>query len=388
MDKTLTNPEVGQRIRDWRTYYEAKLGFRNHWYAAGFSHELAEDEIFTTTLLGEDLLIRRTKTDLFAVRDRCLHRGVKLSKKLECYTDKTITCWYHGWTYRLDNGLLTDIITDPMSKMIGTRAIKTYPVQEACGLIFVFMGDITPHELALDVPPGFLNAQRASYGIRREVGSNWRIGAENGFDTTHIFIHKDSPFITAMDAAVPLGFAHHKEPEFKIYDDQTAPIGVVDHMADHYMPVFRATVEGKPIIATRAPTGKHNTIHTIGLWLPGILTVENHPDYDTIQNEFYVPIDADRHMYYQVLQKLNVADDTEVHHFHERCRSLLDPIALHGFNDDDVWAREATQRFYQDDWGWLDEQLMEQDRNLFVWRKLASRCGGSPQTVDHIRGRL
>jgi carbazole 1,9a-dioxygenase terminal dioxygenase component len=190
-----------------------------------------------------------------------------------------------------------------------------------------------------------------------------------------------------MDAAVPLGFANHKDPEFQIFEDKAAPVGVVDHMADHYLPVFNAVVEGKPAVAIKAPSGKHNTIHTIGLWLPGILTVENHPDYDTIQNEFYVPLDADRHMYFQVLQKVNVASDAEAAAFTERCRALLEPLALRGFNDDDIWAREATQRFYQDDWGWIDEQLMEQDRNLFVWRKLASRLGGIPQTLDHVRGR-
>ena len=387
MQETLTNPEVGAKIRDWRPYFEAKLGFRDHWYAACFSHELAEDGVFTVTLLGEDLLIRRTELGVFAIRDRCLHRGVKLSKKVECYTQSTITCWYHGWTYRLDTGLLCDIVTDPGSRMIGTRSIKTYPVQEACGLVFVFMGDGDHHPLARDVPPGFLDASRASYGIRREVGSNWRIGAENGFDTTHIFIHKDSPFVTGMDAAVPLGFAGDKEPEFELHQEADAPVGVVDHMTEHYTPVFQTMVEGQPAAALKAPTGNHNTIHTVGMWLPGILTVENHPDYDTIQNEFYVPLDADRHMYFQVVQKLEVKSDAGAEAFTTRCRSLWEPLALRGFNDDDIWAREATQRFYEDDWGWIEEQLMEQDRNLFVWRKLASRMGGIPQTLDHVRGR-
>jgi Phenylpropionate dioxygenase and related ring-hydroxylating dioxygenases, large terminal subunit len=386
MEKTLTNGEVGAKIRDWRPYYEAKLGFRSHWYAAGLSHELAEDGVLTVTLLGEDILIRRTEIGIFAVRDKCLHRGVRLSKKVECYTNSTITCWYHGWTYRMDTGMLCDILTDPGSKMIGTRGLKTYPVQEASGLIFVYIGDEEPHPLAVDLPPGFLESTRASYGIRREVGSNWRIGAENGFDTTHIFIHKDSPFITGMDAAVPLGFASDKETEFEVHDNKEGPIGIVDHMTEHYQPVFQTTIEGQPAVSLKAPTGKHRTIHTVGMWLPGILSVENHPDYDTIQYEFYVPLDADRHMYFQVLQQLDVEDEAKAAAFAGRCRHLFEPLALRGFNDDDIWAREETQRIYQDDWGWIDEQLMEQDRNLIVWRRLASRLGGTPQSIDHTRG--
>jgi len=31
MENLLTNPEVGAKIRDWRPYFDAKLGFRNHW---------------------------------------------------------------------------------------------------------------------------------------------------------------------------------------------------------------------------------------------------------------------------------------------------------------------------------------------------------------------
>ena len=386
MNKPLFNAEVGQQIRDWRPYYEAKLGFRNHWYPALFAADLAEGEVRPTKLLGESLLLRRIDGKIYCIKDQCLHRGVPLSQKLECYSKDTISCWYHGWTYQWADGKLCDILTDPSSRMIGTRALKTYPAQEAKGLVFVFLGDIEAPPLGTDLPPGFLDTDRAAYGIRRLVKANWRLGAENGFDTTHIFIHKDSPFIAGRDSALPLGFASAGELQLDLREDPAAPRGVVDNMVKHYRPLFEATLGGQTVLRTNAPTGKHNTIHTISLWMPGILSVENHPEADMVQYEFYTPHDADHHMYYQVIEKIGVTTSQQEAAFRAECAALHEPLALRGINDDDLWAREAMQGFYADDWGWLEEQLFEQDRNLLEWRRLASRCARGIQTQALAEG--
>ena len=386
MNKPLFNAEVGQQIRDWRPYYEAKLGFRNHWYPALFAADLAEGEVRPTKLLGESLLLRRIDGKIYCIKDQCLHRGVPLSQKLECYSKDTISCGDHGWTYQWADGKLRDILTDPSSRMIGTRALKTYPAQEAKGLVFVFLGDIEAPPLGTDLPPGFLDTDRAAYGIRRLVKANWRLGAENGFDTTHIFIHKDSPFIAGRDSALPLGFASAGELQLDLREDPAAPRGVVDNMVKHYRPLFEATLGGQTVLRTNAPTGKHNTIHTISLWMPGILSVENHPEADMVQYEFYTPHDADHHMYYQVIEKIGVTTSQQEAAFRAECAALHEPLALRGINDDDLWAREAMQGFYADDWGWLEEQLFEQDRNLLEWRRLASRCARGIQTQALAEG--
>ncbi len=41
MNEPFVNPEIGQQIRDWRPYHEAKLYFRNRRYPALFAAELA-----------------------------------------------------------------------------------------------------------------------------------------------------------------------------------------------------------------------------------------------------------------------------------------------------------------------------------------------------------
>ena len=67
-------------------------------------------------LLGEKLLIKRIDGKVYAIRDRCLHRGVPLSRKPDCYTKDTITCWYHGYTYRFQTGELVNILAVPVNR--------------------------------------------------------------------------------------------------------------------------------------------------------------------------------------------------------------------------------------------------------------------------------
>jgi len=60
-------------------------------------------------------------------------------------------------------------------------------------------------------------------------------------------------------------------------------------------------------------------------------------------------------------------------------------MALEGFNDDDVWAREAMVEFYADDWGWVKEMLFEPDMAIVDWRKLASQHNRGLQTLAHVK---
>ncbi|MGE0824036.1 MAG: Rieske 2Fe-2S domain-containing protein [Candidatus Binatia bacterium] len=96
----LDDPASHQQVKHaWRPYLQAKLGFRNHWYPALFSHDLDGDTPKPVKVLGERVLLRRVDGRVYAVEDRCAHRRVPFSAKLECYTQETVTCWYHGFTF-------------------------------------------------------------------------------------------------------------------------------------------------------------------------------------------------------------------------------------------------------------------------------------------------
>lgn len=378
--------EILDRVAVGREYVAAKFGFRNHWYPALFSHEIAEGEVKPVELLGERILLKRIDGRVFGLRDRCLHRGVPLSRKIECFSKDTISCWYHGFTYRFEDGALCDILGAPQSRAIGRKRLRTYPVQEAKGLVFVFVGDelesLPP--LAEDVPPGFLDPDLAIRGMRRIVEANWRIGAENGFDSTHIFIHRRAELIRNNDLALPLGLVPKGRDSFRRVEEPGGPKGVFDLFdPDHVTPIFTATVGGHTVLEAN-PEGANKLPHHISIWMPGVLRVHPWPDPALTQFEWYVPVNGERHIYLQTLGK-RVASAAEERAFAEEFESRWRPVALQGFNDDDVWAREATEPFYRDDTGWLREQLFEADGNILEWRKLASRHNRGIQRPEHLR---
>nr|ART35557.1 A25 [uncultured bacterium] len=378
--------EVLDRVRVGREYVAAKYGFRNHWYPVLLAADIPEGEVRPVTLLGERMLLRRIDGEVFAIRDRCLHRGVALSSKIECYTKDTITCWYHGFTYRFDDGLLCGIVGAPESELIGRKHLRTYPVQEAKGLVFVFVGDkrdsLPP--LSEDVPPGFLDAGFAIRGMHRVVNANWRIGVENGFDSTHIFIHRNAGLIRDNDLALPLGLVPKSHRSFRVMEEEGGPKGVFDLFdPDHVTPVFTGVINGQTVLQA-SPEGANKLPHAISIWLPGVLCVHPWPDPALTQFEWYVPIDGARHLYVQALGK-QVASAAEEEQFAVEFERRWRPVALEGFNGDDVWAREATEPFYADDTGWFRECLFEADGNIVEWRKLASRRNRGIQAPEHLR---
>ncbi len=352
-------------------YLEAKLGFRNYWYPAVFSRELADGHAMGVRLLGENILLRRVGERTMAVADRCLHRGVRFSRKPECYTDDTITCWYHGFTYRLSDGKLVEILTEPGSSLIGKLALKTYPVIDAKGIVFVYIGEGEPGDLAHDVPPNFLDPDLEIDGIRDEVKSNWRLGAENGFDSTHIYIHRDSPLVPGNSLLLPLGLYPNDRHGISTYAG-AEPKGVLDHLFESYQPVFEAAIDGRTVARSKGINNHNIVAREISIWMPGVLKVDPWPDPALIQFEWYVPVDVDTHIYWRVLGQ-RVASPAESAGFHEEFHTRWESLALHGFNDDDIRAREGMQEFYQHDDAWDHEHLFKADRCIVEWRKLASQ---------------
>jgi carbazole 1,9a-dioxygenase terminal dioxygenase component len=366
----LDDPAGHQQVRQsWRPYLEAKLGFRNHWYPVLFSHDLTGDEAKPVKVLGERILMRRVNGRVCALEDRCAHRRVSFSAKIECYTKETVTCWYHGFTYDFRDGKLVGVLTEPGCTLVGKMAIKTYPVREIQGLLFVFVGDEEPPDLQDDVPPGFLDGDLATHGIRREVKSNWRLGAENGFDTTHIYIHRNSKLLHATDALLPLGLVPTKKQDMDIVKGP-GPKGVIDKLASNYVPVFESTIDTVKVMAKPKPNGIP-VAYSVSIWLPCVLRVEGFPAPEITQFEWYVPIDEKTHMYWQVLGR-RVSGVEAATAFRSEVESYWEEVALHGFNDDDVWAREALEDAYTEGNGWAKERLFKPDMCIVEWRKLAS----------------
>jgi len=386
-----TRPSEGREIgrRPWRAYFEASLGFRNHWYPAFFSRQLAEGECRGQEMLGERILFKRIDGKVYAIEDRCAHRGVPLSVRPECYTKNTITCWYHGFTYDLRDGKLVAIVTDPESPLIGRITMKSYPVEEHKNLVFAFIGDEAPHPLALDLQPGFLDQDLAIYpnGEHDIVKSNWRLAAENGVDASHIYIHRNSGLVNAARRPLPLA-SYFLTREGMVIDQEGAPKGVIKG-AGRRTSVWETEIEGVKVTSQYRPgvnTDSSNVTDT-SLWLPCGLKVDPFPRPDTMQFEWYVPQDAQSHHYIVTWGK-RVKDEPQAQEFFREMDAVWKDLVVHKFNNEDVIAREAMEHFYAEEDGWNQEHLYRPDMVITEWRKLASKHNRGIQRKPAPRARI
>lgn len=373
--------------KPWAKYLEASLGFRNHWYPAFFSREIDDGGFLVLELLGEKILFKRINGRVYAVEDRCAHRGVPFSARPECYSDNTISCWYHGFTYDMRDGNLVAIITDPESPLIGKVALRTYPVEERKNVVFVFIGDDEPHALVEDVQPGFLDEDLfiAPNGDRGTVRSNWRLAAENGVDASHIYIHRNSHLLNAARRAVPLS-SYFVDREGMVVENEGGPKGVVKG-AGRKISVWETEVEGNKISTQYKPDDnpENSVITDTSLWMPCGLKVDPFPVNDMIHFEWYVPIDEHSH-YYIVTWGKRVSNDRAKEQFVTEVETYWRKMVVDHFNDEDVYAREAMERFYAEEDGWNRERLFRPDLIVTEWRKLASRCNRGIQRREHTGG--
>jgi carbazole 1,9a-dioxygenase len=377
-----------QRKKPWHEYVEAELGFRNHWYPAFFSHELGEADVSpesgepvtqqrTVTLLGERIFFRRIDGQVYGIQDRCAHKGVPFSAKPECYTRETVTCFYHGFTYDLRSGNLDAILTDPNSPLIGKISLRTYPVEERQGIVFVFVGDgDDPPPLEHDLPPGFLDESLAVYpaGWSKVVKSNWRPAAENGFDPAHAYIHRNSKLVVDYRIPTVLGDTGISRDQGMEILEGNGPKGI-KLLRGHGEPVWEAEVDDVKVAARFRPGEPgvlEGMIPEVSIWMPGVLKVDPFPAPNTYHFEWYVPIDAERHRYMMTWAR-PVAGDEEREAFFEETRTIWAKRVPEEFNSQDVFAREAMQEFYSHEDGWYKERLFGPDVVVTQWRKLASR---------------
>ena len=92
-------------------------------------------------MLGEPILIGRdTAGTPFALHDPCPHRGMPLSAGR--FDGHEVECCYHGW--RFDTGGQCTLIPSLVPGQAFTPErirVRSYPVREVQGNIWVFFGD-------------------------------------------------------------------------------------------------------------------------------------------------------------------------------------------------------------------------------------------------------
>src|SRR5437867_221449 len=176
---------------------------RRYWWPAALSEELpAGGAPIPVRLLGEDLALFRDQNGrpgLLGIH--CSHRGADLSYgRIE---DGGLRCIYHGWLYDVA-GRCLEQPGEPAGSTFHERIRHpAYPVREAAGVIFAYMG---PGE-----PPLFPNyeffrvmpEQRWVHKYFHEC--NYLQGNEGNLDPVHpFFLHRFLPGSRVRGTRVPV----------------------------------------------------------------------------------------------------------------------------------------------------------------------------------------
>ena len=181
-----------QGIDRWERYGAAAEGLSEYWHPAMASAKLRGKPVHWR-LLGKDLVLIRHAGRAYALEDRCPHRQIPLSAG-RCEFAGTISCVYHGWTFDVTDGRLLAALTDgPDSPILGKVRVRSFPVEERCGRVWVWMGEGEPVAIEDDLPEELLRADARIFALYRPVTGDWRYAAENGFDESHgKMLHRSS----------------------------------------------------------------------------------------------------------------------------------------------------------------------------------------------------
>lgn len=164
---------------------------RCFWWPIGMTQEVPDDLPLRTKLLGEDLVLFKTREGEYGcLHLNCSHRNTSLEYGV--VTENGIRCCYHGWEYGVD-GTVLDTPGEPATSKIKEKVFHgAYPVVEFKGLLFVYMGrqEWMPEFPVYDTF-NLADNELVPYSI--SYPANWLQIAENTTDPYHtVFLHANA----------------------------------------------------------------------------------------------------------------------------------------------------------------------------------------------------
>lgn len=163
----------------------------NQWYVVMDSHQV-KDRPVGVTRMGEKLVFWRDDEErVSCLRDRCVHRGVKLSKGK--VVDGRLQCPFHGFEYDT-SGSVTVIPANGRNAPVPERfKVSQYPTFEAHDFIWIWWGQDPPEDLE---PPAFFDDIDGSFSYSRAYDpwdAHYSRVIENQLDVVHLpFVHHNT----------------------------------------------------------------------------------------------------------------------------------------------------------------------------------------------------
>lgn len=162
---------------------------RNVWYVAALGTELG-DELMRRVILDDPILLFRDSDtgEPAALLDRCPHRFAPLSMGQR--TQGGVQCGYHGLVFASSG----QCILNPHGngRILPSAKVRSFPVVERYGLIWIWMGELALADDALVPDFGYLETadQRTRGAGYLPTAANYQLLTDNILDLSHAdFLH-------------------------------------------------------------------------------------------------------------------------------------------------------------------------------------------------------
>ncbi len=233
---------------------------RNAWYCAGFTSDVAGENLYAITMLGEPLvLFRGADGKVTALADRCPHRFAPLSMGKVC--EGQVQCPYHGLRFDAQGGCSHNPHGD--GSIPKAAQVRAYPATEKHGAVWVWMGDPSrataaalPDFSAIDERPGWTRVQG-----RLTVQANYQLVIDNLLDLTHApYLH---PFLASAEPPPP-----DFRPDIRMEQEGDSVLAINEFHRMPTTPLYRMLWE-------RGEPPQHSTLRANMRWdAPSVLLLD------------------------------------------------------------------------------------------------------------------
>ncbi|MFB8796534.1 MAG: aromatic ring-hydroxylating dioxygenase subunit alpha [Microcoleus sp.] len=161
----------------------------NQWYTVARSTEVQTQPLAVKIWNRAIVLFRDSADKINALEDRCPHRQVKLSHgKIK---GELIECAYHGWRFNAI-GECAEVDYLAANQKLPNCKIRSFPVQEKSGFIWIFPGDETKAEqIDLLSLPEWEHLNYIATVAVIDCQAHYSFLIENLMDMYHGHLHED-----------------------------------------------------------------------------------------------------------------------------------------------------------------------------------------------------
>lgn len=160
---------------------------RNAWYVSTWVHDVTPERPVGVRILNEPIVLWRDSAGaLSAFEDRCIHRLAPLSMG-RCEGAR-LRCMYHGIAY----DRMGRVVEIPGQEQIAADLrVRTYPVVERHGAVWVWMGE--PRAMDEKLIPPVVGLDNADYVLghgQLDIAASANLINDNLLDLSHVpFLH-------------------------------------------------------------------------------------------------------------------------------------------------------------------------------------------------------